>query len=274
MKIRASIVLYNNDKPQLKRAISSVLDSNIDAELVLIDNSPNDSLSSLTSLDDRVDYIFNGKNLGYGAAHNIALRKSMQDKIPYHLVLNPDVYFNDNVLFKLYEYMEKTPTVGNVMPKVHYPSGDLQYLAKLLPDPADLFLRRFIGARHWLQSKRDKYELKFTGYRDLINAPNLSGCFMFLRTEALEDIGVFDKSIFMYLEDVDLNRRIHENYQTMFFPEISIFHEHARASYKNKKLLFHHIKSSIYYFNKWGWFFDKKRKKFNNRCLHTVGYRS
>ena len=103
-----------------------------------------------------------------------------------------------------------------------------------------------------------------------MNIPILSGCFMFLRTEALEKVGLFDEQFFMYMEDFDLNRRIHRAYKTVFFPEAVVVHEYQKASYKNIKLLKAHIKSAIYYFNKYGWFFDKERKIINARTLQEI----
>ena len=103
-----------------------------------------------------------------------------------------------------------------------------------------------------------------------MNIPILSGCFMFLRTEALEKVGLFDEQFFMYMEDFDLNRRIHRAYKTIFFPEAVVVHEYQKASYKNIKLLKAHIKSAIYYFNKYGWFFDKERKKVNKKTLRDI----
>ena len=50
-----------------------------------------------------------------------------------------------------------------------------------------------------------------------------------------------------------------------YYPEVEIIHEYGKESYKNKKLLMYHIKSAIYYFNKWGWIFDKERDKLNKR---------
>jgi len=69
----------------------------------------------------------------------------------------------------------------------------------------------------------------------------------------------------MYLEDFDLSRRIGQKYKTVLYPEAVVFHEYTMHSYKNKKLLFIHIASAIKYFNKWGWIFDKERKKKNKR---------
>lgn len=268
-QINASIVLYHNKKEQLIKAINSFLKTDLKVKLYLVDNSSNDDLKELGGLDNRIEYIFNNANLGYGVGHNIAMRKSVEDGALYHVVLNPDVYFESGVLEKLLDYMENHQDVGNIIPQVRYPNGEIQHLCKLLPTPTDLILRRFIPSKSWKEKRNETYELRFTGYNKVMNVPSLSGCFMFLKCEVLKDVGLFDEKIFMYLEDVDLNRRIHSKYKTIFYPEVEIVHEYGKESYVNKKLLKYHIQSAIYYFNKWGWVFDKEKDEINNRCLKS-----
>ncbi len=266
-KINASIVLYHNKKEQLTKVINSFLNTDMKVKLYLVDNSSNDDLKELANIDNRIEYIFNNANLGYGTAHNIAMRKSISDGVPYHLVLNPDIYFENSVLEELFSYMEQNQDIGNIIPQIRYPDGDIQHLCKLLPTPTDLILRRFIPLKSWKEKRNQNYELRWTGYDKVMNVPSLSGCFMFLRCEVLKDIGLFDENIFMYLEDTDLNRRIHTKYKTIFYPKVEVIHEYAKESYVNKKLLKYHIQSAIYYFNKYGWMFDKERKKINNKFL-------
>ena len=97
-----------------------------------------------------------------------------------------------------------------------------------------------------------------------MNVPYLSGCFMFLRVAALKDVGLFDEKIFMYGEDADLCRRLFEfGYKNIYLPNINIVHAFQKGSHKSVRLTWIGIKSAFYYFNKWGWFFDKKRNSIN-----------
>lgn len=271
-QINASIVLYHNKKEQVLRAIRSVLNTDLNVRLYLVDNSSNDVLKELAQLDSRITYIFNNANLGYGKAHNIAIRKSIEDHVPYHLVLNPDVYFERGVLEELYAYMEHNKDIGNIMPQVRYPDGEIQYLCKLLPTPIDLIFRRFMPFKKWQEKRNEKYELRWTGYDKIMNVPYLSGCFMFLRTNVLQDIGMFDEQYFMYPEDLDLTRRIYNRYRNIFYPKVTIIHEHEKASFKNFKMMKIHILNMIKYFNKWGWIFDKEREKVNKLLLKELKY--
>ena len=95
---------------------------------------------------------------------------------------------------------------------------------------------------------------------------------MFFRISALQDIGLFDERFFMYGEDIDLSRRMHLQYRTMYYPGASIVHLHEAASYKNRRMLLIHIRNIIRYFNKWGWFFDAQRRKINRRLLKDLNY--
>ena len=93
---------------------------------------------------------------------------------------------------------------------------------------------------------------------------------MFIRTAALRQAGLFDERFFMYMEDVDLSRRIHKHYRTVYYPEVSVFHQHEKGSYKNITLLKYHVQSAIRYFNKWGYFFDKDRQEINKKILKKL----
>ncbi|HWV71328.1 MAG TPA: hypothetical protein VN040_06425, partial [Pseudosphingobacterium sp.] len=104
----------------------------------------------------------------------------------------------------------------------------------------------------------------------VLDVPNLSGCFMFVRTAILKKIGGFDPRYFMYLEDVDLVRRIGEHARTVFCPFVSIYHGYQKGSYANGKLMRLHIQSAIKYFNKWGWFIDSDRRKLNKITLDRL----
>ena len=270
MKLHATIVLFEDNDESLKKAIFSFLNTSLDVKLYLVDNSSTPRLQYLQKLDSRIEYIYTGKNLGFGKAHNIAMRKSIEENANYHLVLNPDIYFEAGVLEELSDFMEKNKDIANIMPKVFYPNGDLQYLCKLLPTPKELIVRRFIKDEKIVQKINHNYELRDFGYDRILNVPSLSGCFMFLRVEFLKDVGLFDENIFMYMEDIDLNRRLHSKYKTIFYPNVSITHVHAKESYKRKWLLFQHIKSTIYYFNKYGWFFDKFRNDKNKEVKNSI----
>jgi GT2 family glycosyltransferase len=266
-QLTASIVLYKNDE-FVKKTIKSFLNSSLQVKLFLVDNSPTDELKILLEEflnDARVEYIFNNNNVGFGAGHNIAIKKII-DVSPYHLVLNPDVVFDAAILSKLIDYMKLHNDVGIIAPKVLDEAGSLQYLSKLLPTPLDFFIIRFMPFA--FRRKQAHFKLKQSHYDKLMNVPFLSGCFMIFNTAALKKTGLFDEKIFMYTEDIDITRRmINASYKTIFYPFVFIYHHHQRKSFADFNVFKIYLKSALYYFNKWGWFFDKERSKINQLTL-------
>jgi GT2 family glycosyltransferase len=273
MNINISIVLYKNNLVKIQETVQNCLNENLDGTIYLVDNSESEELRIISNVDQRINYIFNNSNLGYGKAHNIAIRKSIFENVKYHLVMNPDISFDNGVLRLLYDFMENNTQVGLVMPKVLYPNGDMQYLRKLLPTPLNLFGRRFFNFRYFkkfIERYNEIYETRFVDYDKTIEAPYLSGCFMFMRTKILKRIGLFDERFFMYLEDTDLSRRIHNVAKTIYYPQVYVYHGFEKGSFKDFKLFKFHVASTIRYFNKWGWFFDKKRKKINAKVIKNI----
>jgi GT2 family glycosyltransferase len=264
--VTASVVLYKNSLLMVDRLLSILNSSDILDQVIVVDNSPL-KLEFDWNKFQKVQYI-KSNNVGYGRGNNIAINKILNYS-NYHLVINPDVFFDGNILPKILNKLLCDSSIGLIMPKVLYPDGQIQYLCKLIPNPVELLFRRFPFPlyKSYFKSMNDKYELKWTGYSKEMNVPVLSGCFMFLNVEALREVGIFDDRYFMYAEDMDLSRRIHERYKTLYYPEVFVHHEYAKSSYLNIRLLFAHIISIIRYFNKWGWFFDPLRKKFNNEFV-------
>ena len=264
--INVSIVLYNTSFEEIERLVRILRQATCVDNIYLVDNSPiiNPKFKNLA-----VEYIFNNKNIGYGAAHNIALNQSVVQNTTYHLVVNPDIIFEHEILEKIQYFMNINTEIGHLMPKVFYPDGQIQYLCKLLPMPFDLILRRFLPAK-WTEKQSRKFEMRASGYNKIMDVPYLSGCFMFLRISALKEVGLFDERFFMYPEDIDLTRRMHQKYRTVFYPEVSVIHHHAQGSYKSYRMLWVHISNMMKYFNKWGWFFDKERKEVNETILKQL----
>ena len=266
--IAASIVTYKNDPEDIQKLITCLSDSKLGIKIFIINNSPTHRLSKVCK-NKSVTCIINDRNIGFGAAHNLAIKKSL-DISQYHLVINPDVIFEPGNLEKMFDYMQENQDIGLLMPKILYPDGSLQYLCKLLPTPYDLLFRRFIPIKKMVEKRNETYELRFADYHKTMEVPCLSGCFMFLRTEAIKKTGLFDERYFLYLDDTDLSRRIHAQYKTVYYPDAFIYHNYNKGSYMIKDLLLFHMVSAVKYFNKWGWFFDSERRTVNKKIINYL----
>ncbi len=263
--ISVSIVAYKTDINELTKCLLS-LQSRLVSPIYIIDNSN-------LKYEQYANVVYIGSdNVGYGAGHNKALRLVLDTDNKYHLVVNSDVYFDPSALERLVEYMEKNADVAQVQPNIVFPNGEMQYACRLLPTPANLIFRRFLP--NFLIDKMNyRYQLKFNDHTKEMNVPYHQGSFMFFRLECFKKVGLFDERFFMYPEDIDITRRMHKYYRTMYIPDVTVVHAHRGVSYKSKRMLKIHMTNMIKYFNKWGWFFDSERHAWNKQLLDELGYK-
>lgn len=268
--ITGSIVIFNSSEELVENVIRSFNPCK-ERKLFIIDNSEEKTELYLNKTD--IEYIYNGENLGYGAGHNIGIRKAIEEDANYHIILNPDISFVPDIIDELADYADENEGVVYILPKVVNADGNIQYLCKLLPTPFDLIFRRFFPKTKRIEKRNDRYILKKSGYCTIMNPPCLSGCFMFMRVSTLKKYDLkFDERFFMYCEDFDLIRRLHRVGKTIYYPDATIMHMHEKESYKNMKMLRIHMKSACQYFHKYGWLFDKERNEMNERVLREIQY--
>ena len=184
--LTASIVTYHTSIPELDRCLKCLIASARVEWVLIVDNGgePDRIGKYCQELGNpRIQYLAY-TNVGYGSGHNIALRRADQD---YHLVINSDVYFPEGTLEAIEDYLnkEEQQDVVQLIPRVLNADGSLQYVCRLLPTPVDLFARRFLP-QSLTEARNRRYTLAFTGYEKPMNVPYHMGCFMFLRTKALD----------------------------------------------------------------------------------------
>lgn len=265
--ITASIVTYNtaaNDLNNLEKSFACVKKS---FTLFIIDHSPTDRLREFYKNNEKVIYIHNPSNPGFGAGHNVALIEAGKLNSGYHFVINPDVFFKTDVISLMVEYMDKHSNIGMMMPQILNLDGSIQNLPKLLPSPLDVFMRKFKKPKGYYERFIKKYELRFVDSNVIYDAPILSGCFTLFRMTSLVEVGLYDDRFFMYFEDWDLSRRMNSRYRTVYYPRASIYHGYESGANRSSKLFKIFLKSAIYYFSKWGWFMDSNRTSVNSRTL-------
>lgn len=266
--IVVSIVVHGTAPSELLRAVGCALRSPRVARVEVVDNGPDRSLEAVVSGVPRVSYR-HVENRGYGAGHNLSIRESIASGTRYHLVMNADVEWQGDVPGRLVAYMDTHPRVAMMMPKVFYPDGALQLTARRLPTPWDLFAKRFLP-RRLVRRRMDRYLLARADHDRIIDSPYLLGSFLLFRASALEAGGAFDERFFMYPEDIDITRRLHARWQTLYFPEVNIIHRHAAASRRSLRMLLVHLTNMARYFNKWGWWHDPERRVMNRRLEESL----
>lgn len=236
--------MYQTPITEVQSLVEKLRECTLVDKIWLIDNS---GLTTEKYQFMGCDYVSGQGNIGYGRGHNIAIEKSLETDADIHLVMNSDLEFGTGLLQHLTEFMQENPDVAYVMPKVLNSDGTDQRLAKRLPTLGDLLHRRLF--------KSDRGSLDLSDDR-IWDVPCMSGCFMFLRSEALRELKrqdgyVFDPRYFLYFEDIDLSRRLNMRFRTVYYPQFTITHYHRRESYKSMRIAIIHTWSMVKYFWKW-----------------------
>ena len=78
-----SIVTYKTEQNMLKRCIDCIKQTKLSTQIIIVDNSPKNELEHFC-YKNNVVYHHLAHNVGYGKAHNVAIRYSIQNNIPAH----------------------------------------------------------------------------------------------------------------------------------------------------------------------------------------------
>lgn len=243
LSITATFVTYNCAK-KAKRAVMSIKQhtKKYPLEIFVFDNGSSDNPRSLFENEKGVNFVENGANLGFGAAHNKILE---QKTGKYIAVINPDITVDSDVLSKLADMLEQNPDIDMVMPKILNSDKTEQKLPKKQPTVRYLFLGR-------LSNKiRREYTMADIEFKEITDIDFCSGCFFMIRSETFLRLGGFDDRFFMYMEDADLTRRVKKSGRVVFYPFAEVIHDWERGSAKSLKLLKAHIISFFKYSLKW-----------------------
>ena len=246
--VTGSIVTYNNISTIAKTLETLFGETkDIDFKLYVLDNGSSDGTPEFIEKNyPDVTVIRSGKNVGFGAGHNIIIN---QVKSKYHAVINPDIVLTQNAVKKMADYMDENPDIGLLSPRICFPDGRDQILGKRNPHLKYLVASRLRGDEP--SKLLREYAMLDCDLSKPTEIENATGCFMFIRTDILKSIGGFDDGFFMYFEDADLARRINEVSKCVYYPDAVVNHVWGRDSKRNFKLMLVHINSMLRYFRKW-----------------------
>lgn len=262
-----NVVIVNYKmKEQVDRCLSSLFrdiqNSGLPAHVTVVDNGSDERIEDLLQRDyANIKYILHKKNLGFGKAQNSGLQ-GIEAK--YHFVLNPDTVFltGQSVIRKLYDFMEANPRAGIIGPKIIYPDGTRQNSCYRFPRFLQpVYSRTKLGQIGQGRKTADHYFMRDFEHNQTIPVDWVMGAAMFVRQQAIDEVGLFDERFWMYAEDSDWCRRMWEKQWLVYYVhDIVIKHEHGRGSAKvqgiiksllKNKLARAHLKSWLRYMWKW-----------------------
>ncbi len=192
-------------------------------------------------------------NIGYGAGQNRALKTVSSD---YHLILNPDVFLEQNALLEGLRYLNEHAEAAMLVPQGFDPHNEYARLSKRHPSLFVLLLRALAvrGSDGVLGRRVAQYtyggELPCDAPKSVTLA---SGCFMLCRTDALKKVDGFDERYFLYFEDYDLSLRMKNYGAIVELPKARITHYGGHTARRDLRRVVHFIRSGVRFFNRYGW---------------------
>src|SRR5271166_6713218 len=151
--LAVSVVLYKTPMQAIGPLLADLKKSGA-AKIFVIDNSPPGfDYTAEDYASDIVQRFATGRNLGYGRAHNIAIRQSV-GTYKYHLICNPDIAIPEQAIARIMEFMERNPDVGLCMPKLVGSDGEIQYCCRRSPLLLD-YVAQILLPRSWGRRRRD-----------------------------------------------------------------------------------------------------------------------
>lgn len=221
---------------------------------IVIDNDSNDDTARIVRTEfPAVRLQVNAANLGYAQANNQGL-KALTAQTPrpdYLLLLNPDARLPPGGVERMADYLGQHPEVGMLAPRLVNPDGTAQASVRRLPT-----YRNMLSALLGVQAA---YRIKGFNYDAIQEVEQPMASCLLIRRQVLDQVGLFDEQFPMFLNDVDLSRRVRDaGWKTVYYPEVAVWHYLGGSTEQRRvKMILLAHQALFRYFRKYdqsGWF--------------------
>lgn len=222
-------------------------------EIILVDNNSSDGSREFFEQNySKHHLILNDDNLGFAKANNQGIA---QANGRYLLLLNSDTIVLDNAVDKCVFYMDRQPDTGVLGCRILNDDRTLQRSCSQFPSILNQFI--FISGLNQIFSKNrfwGREKLTWWDYSHNLDVDVVSGCFMLIRKEAIEQVGGFDEQFFMYSEEVDWCLRFKKHgWRISFYSDAEIIHLGGASAkrYGSKRAIIKDESTMKYIFKHW-----------------------
>ncbi len=249
----AVVIISFNVRKLLKECLESVYRETKRTRLdvwVIDNHSRDDSVQMLKESFPQVHLIENEENLGFTRANNQAIAKCQSDLI---LLLNPDTLIQDGALDKMVQFMEEHPDVGVSGCRVLNEDGSLQLACRRsVPSPAVAFYRLSGLSRLFPNSKAmARYNLTYLDPDKPHEVDAVSGAFLLIRKQVVDQIGMLDEDFWIFGEDIDWCIRAKKTgWKVMYYPDARIVHYKGIGCGTNSRKTSYEFYRAMYLFHK------------------------
>ncbi|MBI2337675.1 glycosyltransferase family 2 protein [Candidatus Daviesbacteria bacterium] len=220
--------------------------------VIVLDNGSSDgSVGLIKSGHPWVKLIVSKENLGFSKGNNLMMKKV---KTPYILLLNSDVYLEEESLYKALAYFRVNLNCDALGAKLKYANGALQPSAGNLPNPLNIISWILgLGVFPLVSSFLSPFHPRDKKYFSKAHKVGwIMGAFFMLKRKIFDSTGGFDEKLFMHMEEVEWCKRIKDKkYKIWYVPQVSVVHLHgASTNFDLSPSFLNELKGIRYYLQK------------------------
>lgn len=251
--IRLTIIIVNwNTRDILRDCLTSVYAQTQDVsfDMIVIDNASSDGSAEMIRTEfPQVILVENTENRGFAAANNQGMRIA---KGQYVLLLNSDTLLLNGPIQKIIAFADQNSKAAVVGCRVLNPDRTLQPTCFMFPSLLNLFLAATYLYKNFPKSRFfGRERMSWWDRSDIREVDVVTGCFMLVRREAIEQVGMMDESFFMYAEETDWCYRFKQaGWTNMFYPNAQIIHLGGQSSKQVKVAMMVQVRRAILQFLK------------------------
>lgn len=191
-------------------------------EVIVVDNASRENEATL--LQEQfpwVKSIRSEQNLGFAGGNNLGVKYAKGD---YYFFINNDVIITEDCFSLLLQRMETDYKVAAISPKIVNQNGSFNYLGC---DPLDTFLMHI----HYRTQMNVTEQISG-------ETPLIHGAAVMIRRTALEAVGGWSESFFLYAEEIDLSLHLkRQGYILWYEPDVELVHIGSCSTGKNSPLV-------------------------------------
>lgn len=200
-------------------------------EVIVLDNDSKDGSAEMVEKRHKwVHLIKSNINTGYSKGNNIAFKKT---KYPFILLLNSDVFLEEDTLIRSLEYFRDHTQADVLGPHLVFGNGRFQPSAGNLPTPFNTICWILgISLIPYVRELTYPFHPNYPSFfKNIKQVGWVTGAFFMIKKEVYKKVGGFDETIFMYTDEVDFCKRITNlGCRVWYVPTITATHLHGASS--------------------------------------------